>query len=432
MGRVRLASAQSRFGGARITTLLEPVRGVGAATLAADDRFWGSVRDQLEIDPAWIPLATVVRGVTPTVVRQWIEAETARLNRSSPRVVSDPDWLDRVRDKAARLIGARGSEVALTRNTTDGVSTVLLHWPLVAGDEILTTSGEHGHYYGTLAIRAARDRVSVRQFHLPTPAESPAALITAVAQAMGPRTRLVMVCRVTLTGQILPIAEITKLVQARGARVLVDGALSPGHVENDVTGWGCDFFAGNFHKWASGPRGTGIFYVRPELVSRLFPLHGSVTQDRAIVSRHDAASMSKFEEFGGHPESHFYGLEAALDFLERLGIDRIRARLFHLTRYWTAAVVDLPGLRLATKIDPDLAASLVAWEVEGLDSGTLAERLARHRIALGGSDLYAGFFGIPANEPRWLLLANTALCTSRDDLDWFVDRLRIEARAIGR
>lgn len=394
--------------------------------LAQDDDFWAGFRSQYELDPAWIVLSTVVRGVTTRAVRERAAAEAERLNRVTPRIVSDPEWFSRVRGKAARLIGAGPTEVALTRNTTDGITTVLLGWPLNPGDEILTSSGEHGHYYGTLAIRAARDRVGVRQFHLPTPAQSPAELVEAVVRALGPRTRLVLLCRVALTGQILPIREIAAAVHARGARLLVDGALSLGHVEHDVKAWDCDFFAGNFHKWAGGPRGTGIFYVRPDLVKTLMPLYGSVSQEGAVVSRHDAPSMEKFEEYGGHPDWQFYGLEAALDLLQQLGFDRIRARLFELTRHWTSRAAALPGFRAAVSIDPALAASLVAWEVAGVSSDDLTRRLARHRISLGGSDLYAGFFGIPANAPRWLVLTNTAVFTTRAELDRFVRALERE------
>lgn len=416
----------ARAAGATLDQLGARAQAATPAALAQDEEFWLEVRERFELDPDWIVLATVVRGAITREVRERVEAEAARLHALRPRTTSDPDWRARVRAKAAALVGAGAERVALTRNTTEGVTTVLLHWPLRSGDEILTSSGEHGHYYGTLAIRAARDGVRTRTFHLPTPARSAGDLVDAVEQALGPRTRLVMLCRVTLTGQILPIRDIAERVHARGARLLVDGALSVGHVVDDVESWGCDFYAGNFHKWSSGPRGTGIFWVKSELVERLLPLYGSVTQQGRRVPRHGAATMEKFEELGGHPTAHFYGLEAALDLLSTIGVDRIQARLYELTRYWTSELADLPGLRLAVRVDPSLAASLVAWEIAGTSSEELTGRLRRHRIVVGGSDLYDGFFGIPEDQPRWLTLTNTAIFTTRAELDRFAAAVRRE------
>jgi selenocysteine lyase/cysteine desulfurase len=90
------------------------------------------------------------------------------------------------------------------RNTTEGVTTVLLNWPLERGDEILTSSAEHGPFYDTLAQRAARDGVTIRRFHYPAPARSLNEIVDAIDRALSPRTRLVMIGQVVLTGQINP------------------------------------------------------------------------------------------------------------------------------------------------------------------------------------------------------------------------------------
>jgi isopenicillin-N epimerase len=384
-----------------------------------DEAFWTQMRTRFELDPDWLVLATVVRGVTTRAVRERIAAESERQNAFRPRNPPDSEWRERLRGKVAALIGAAPQEVALTRNTTDGITAVLQGWPLNAGDEILTSSQEHSPYYGTLALRAGRDRVTVRSFHLPTPAASPQELAGAVEAALGPRTRLVLLCRVTLTGQILPIQEIAARVHARGARLLVDGALAVGHVANDVHAMGCDFFAGNFHKWACGPRGTGVLYVKSDLIECLPPLYGPEREDKG-------GSMEKFERFGGHPDAHFIALESALDALQAIGMERIQARLFALTRHWVEQARSIPGIRFAARLEPGLCASLMTWEVEGVDSGDLATRLRRQRIALGRTGRFAGFFGIPEAAPRELILTNTSLFTTRSELDRFVAILRRE------
>lgn len=226
-----------------LTRELTRAAGRSAEDLAVDEPFWTAVREAFEQTPGQANLVTVVRGVTPRVVRESIAAESERLNAFRPRAVSDPDWKERVRAKAAAFIGAAGEEVALLRNTTEGVTTVLLNWPLRPGDEILTSSTEHGPFYDTLAFRAARDGVVVRQFHLPAPASSLGAIADAVEAGMTPRTRLVLVGQMSLTGQILPVRAIAERVHARGARLLVDGVLALGQIPTDVKTMDCDFYA---------------------------------------------------------------------------------------------------------------------------------------------------------------------------------------------
>jgi isopenicillin-N epimerase len=123
---------------------LERAAGRSAENLAADEAFWTAVREAFEHTPGQANLVTVVRGVTPRAVRESIAVESERLNAFRPRAVADPDWRERVRAKAAAFIGAASEEVALLRNTTERVTTVLLNWPLRPGDEILTSSTEHG------------------------------------------------------------------------------------------------------------------------------------------------------------------------------------------------------------------------------------------------------------------------------------------------
>jgi selenocysteine lyase/cysteine desulfurase len=148
---------------------------------------------------------------------------------------ADPDWWPRLMKKMAAFVGAPAESVALLRNTTEGVTTVINNWPLLRGDEILTSSAEHGPFYGALAARAARDGVVPKQYHLPAPTTSLDAIVTVVGAALTPRTKLVMFGQVVLTGQIMPVRPIADLVHACGAHLLVDGVLGLGHVPTDVT-----------------------------------------------------------------------------------------------------------------------------------------------------------------------------------------------------
>jgi isopenicillin-N epimerase len=314
-----------------------PPRPAGAPE---DEVFWSDVRARFELVPESVNLVTVVRGVSTRATREIAAAEAERYNTFRPRAQPTLDWKAEVRKRAAAFIGAPVENVALVRNTTEGVTTVLLNWPLARGDEILTSSAEHGQFYDSLEQRAARDGVTITRFHYPAPAPSLDAIVEAIDRAMTPRTRLVMVGQVVLKGQINPVRAIADRVHARGAKLLVDGVLAVGHVETNVVAMDCDFYAAGFHKWGCGPRATAAFYVRPGLVERLPSLFGSGSTNEGgkYVARWNSSEITKYESFGAHPDWQYYALGDALDFLSKIGVARIQPRLFSLTSRWVIRV----------------------------------------------------------------------------------------------
>jgi len=415
-----LGVAPTSWGGAASTGPPEivPPPGRTARQLAGDEAFWSEVRARFEHVPWRTNLVTVVRGVTTRDLQGQIAADNERLNAFRPRPSPDPAWRSRLRNKAAALIGAPATSVALLRNTTEGVGTVLGNWPLRPGDEILTSSAEHEHFYDLLAARASRDGILPRRFHIPAPAASLGEIVDAVEAAMTERTRLVMVCQVVLTGQVMPIRAIADAVHRRGAVLLVDGVLGLGHVETDVSAMDCDFYAAGFHKWGCGPRATAVFYARPGRVESLAPLFGAVEErDGRLSELWASPRMDKYESFGAHPDAHWLGLERAVDLLDSLGVAAIRARLFALTRRWRSRAQEIPGFRAAVALDPEHSAGLTAWELEGRPRLQVARSLREHGVLTGGTGPYAGFFGIPADQPRSLNIANTAIFTSPSDVD---------------
>jgi isopenicillin-N epimerase len=129
-----------------------------------DETFWAFVRSEFELAPEFTNLVSVVRGNFTTTNREIAFNEATRLNHlPAPR--PDPNHEREIRSKVAGFIGAPAGNIAPLRNTTEGVTTVLSNWPLKAGDEILASSAEHWPFYDTLARRAARDSVTIRQFH---------------------------------------------------------------------------------------------------------------------------------------------------------------------------------------------------------------------------------------------------------------------------
>ena len=410
-----------------LRSLVVPPTPAGRGQATDEEDFWSNVRSQFEVTAEVANLVTVVRGVTTRATREALAGETARLNAYQPP--PNPNWKQDLRKKVADFIGASSGSVALLRNTTEGVTTVLSNWPLKRGDEILTSSAEHGHFYDSLAQRAARDGITLRYFHYPAPAKSLGSIVDAVGRALTPRTRLVMLGQVVLFGQINPVRAIADRVHAKGAKLLVDGVLAIGQIPTDVKAMDCDFYAAGFHKFACGPRATAVFYVRPDLIERLPPLFGRFVEDEHGFGRPhwNSVEITKYETFGAHPDAQYFTLANALDFLSGIGLERIQHRLFHLTSRWMSRAQRLPRFRAAVSLNPEHCAGLVGWEVSGIDRLAVRKILTDRQIFVGGTESYKGFFGIPENAPRSLFCPNAGIFTSPADVDRLAEAIEVAA-----
>jgi L-cysteine/cystine lyase len=161
---------------------------------------------------------------------------------------------DRLRAAYAAALGAEAQDVALTTSTTEGIAQVICGLELGSGDEILTSDEEHPGLLGSLAAAREERGASVREVPL-----------AAVAEAVGPRTRLVACSHVSwMTGALAP----PELAEAE-VPVLLDGAQGVGALATDVHALGCDAYAGAGQKWLCGPDGSGMLYLAPRLRERL-------------------------------------------------------------------------------------------------------------------------------------------------------------------
>ncbi|HEY4812876.1 MAG TPA: aminotransferase class V-fold PLP-dependent enzyme [Solirubrobacteraceae bacterium] len=170
-----------------------------------------------------------------------------------------------LRDAYARTLGAQAADVALTTCTTEGMAQVVGGLDLDHGDEILTSDEEHPGLLGALSAARALHGVDVREVPL-----------AEIANAVGPRTRLVACSHVGWVSGSLAPAELAQV----DVPVLLDGAQGVGAVPVDVHALGCDAYSGAGQKWLCGPDSTGMLWVSPAL------------RERISVSRRGYANLS--------------------------------------------------------------------------------------------------------------------------------------------
>jgi isopenicillin-N epimerase len=171
------------------------------------------------------------------------------------------------------FLGVEPARAAWVRNVSEGVSAVLGSLDLRPGDELVISTHGYGAVRMALNQHAARAGARIVEGDFPVGAEDDV-IATAYAAACSPRTRLVVVDRITSpTATVIPVAAVTAAVAAAagdgsaggGARVLVDAAHAPGQLRDDIAAFGADHWVGNLHKWAYTPRGSAILWSRPGL-----------------------------------------------------------------------------------------------------------------------------------------------------------------------
>lgn len=174
--------------------------------------------------------------------------------------------VDRARQSLADFVSCRPADIAPVRNATVGLCTIFQNYPWNAGDEIVVTDHEYSSGQYELDRVAQARGIKVVVAHVPFPIHSAQEITSAVASAITPRTRMVMVSHVTsCSSLIFPVARIADLCHDRAIDLLIDGAHAPGQVEVDIASLNPAFYVGSLHKWLGAPRGASFVYVRRDL-----------------------------------------------------------------------------------------------------------------------------------------------------------------------
>lgn len=332
------------------------------------------------------------------------------------------------RRKVAEFIGAPSPEcIVFTRNATEAINLVSWAWAqphLRPGDEILTTLMEH-HSNLVPWQRVARETGAVLR-HIPLTADGRLDL-SALDGLLTERTRLVAVTHMSnVLGTINPVAELARRAHAVGARILVDGAQSVPHLPINVQELGCDFLAFSGHKML-GPTGIGVLYIRPEVLEELDPFLRGGEMVREVWPDRATWTDPPLKWEAGTPNiADAIALGVAVDYLQALGMERVREHEKELTRYALERfreLEDREGLVVYGPRDLEVRGGILSFhhpEVHPHDLATLLDRQgiavrAGHHCAMPLTRL----LGVPATTRASFYIYNTP-----EEVDALVEALR--------
>ncbi|MFN3307070.1 MAG: aminotransferase class V-fold PLP-dependent enzyme, partial [Candidatus Kapaibacteriota bacterium] len=263
------------FGTSNVNEVVEHVEKYSTSA-SYEYEFWYWVKQAFTVSPNILNLNN--GGVSPQP--RTVQDAFVRYNQISNEGPAYFMWriLDQgrepLRKKLAEIAGCSHEEIAINRNTTEGMNTIIFGLNLKPNDEVVLAKQDYPNVINAWKFREKRDGIKLKWVDLILPSEDKDYLIDSFVSKFTPKTKVVNLTHmINWNGQILPVKEIADEAKKRGILVLVDGAHTFAHLDFKITDLNCDFFATSLHKWLCAPFGTGMLYVRKDLIKDMPPLH---------------------------------------------------------------------------------------------------------------------------------------------------------------
>ena len=356
-------AAEWRSASARIANL-SPELG------AQDEDFWSVIQRAYSVNPNLINLNNGGVSPAPIVVQQAVE----RYNQLSNEGPSYYMWriLDQgrepLREKLSQLAGVQPGEIAINRNSTEALKTIIYGLDLKAGDEVVGTKQDYPNMIEAYRQRAVREGIVYKQISFDFPIEDDNQIVKAYEAAMTPRTKLLHVTHmINWVGQTMPVARISAMAHERGVEVIADGAHSFGLMDFKIPDLQCDYFGTSLHKFLSAPIGTGMMWVKQEKIEKLWPL--------TCNDKPRSADIRKFETLGTRSFPLEQGIGEAINFHEGIGSKRKEERIRYLKNYWASKVREIPKVKLHTSLDAKYSCAICGVSIDGMTPAELENAL---------------------------------------------------------
>ena len=340
--------------------------------LTTDEDFWQLIKQAYTVSPTLLNLNNGGVSPQPKVVQDAVE----RYNQLCNEAPSFHMWqtLDQGREplraKLATLAGCSPEELAINRNTSEALETVIFGLRLKEGDEVVLSKQDYPNMRHAWIQRASRDGIVLKWLSINYPSEDKNDLIDQYVSSFTENTKVVHLTHIlNWNGQILPVAEIALEAQKRGIEVIVDAAHTFAHLVYTIPSLNCDYWGTSLHKWLGAPFGTGLLYVKKEKIKNLYPLFAAPNPEED--------NIRKFEHLGTRSFAIEQAIGHAIDFHWMIGSERKFKRLHYLKNYWAEQIQDIPNVQLLTSLHPDFGGAIALIAIDGQKPEKTAQLLQR-------------------------------------------------------
>ena len=362
-------SANSLFNqlhAADIQSANQKVNHLSATDIATDEDYWSVIQQAFTVSPSIINLNNGGVSPSPRVVQEAVE----RYNKLSNEGPSYFMWriLDQgrepLRQKLADLAGCSAEEIAVNRNATEALNTVIFGLNLKAGDEVIGTKQDYPNMINAWKQRSLREGIKYTQISFHFPIENDEEIVRAYENAITPQTKIIHVTHIiNWVGQIMPVKKIADMAHQHGIEVICDSAHAFGLLDFNIPDLGCDYWGTSLHKFLSAPIGSGMLWIKKDKIEKIWPL---VCNDNP-----KSDNIRKFETLGTRSFPIEQGIGEAVNFQTAIGSKRKEERIRYLKNYWATRVKDIPKVKIHTSLNAKYSCAICGVSVDGMTPGEL-------------------------------------------------------------
>ena len=353
----------------------------------SESEYWQRIRLEYSVSANIINLNNGGVSPQPKLVQETFE----HYNRMSNEGPSYYMWriLDQgreaLRSSLAALAGTKSSELALNRNATEALVTVIMGIPLQKGDEVVLSRWDYPNMINAWKWREKRDGIKLVWVEHPAVSENQQELSDRYIRLFSPKTKVVHITHlINWNGQVMPVKPIADKARERGILSIADCAHSFAHLVFDVPALGADFMGTSLHKWLCAPFGSGLLYVQSEKIASLPPMFPG--------EKPESDDIRKFETLGTRSFPTELAVGRAIDFHESIGSQRKFDRLFYLKNYWTSQAAQIKGVKIHTPQSSAWSGAIALFSVEGWKPSEIESELFKkwgiHSVAIDWENIH--------------------------------------------
>ncbi len=346
------------------------VQHLSADAVAMDEDYWSVIQQAYTVNSNFINLNNGGVSPSPRVVQEAVE----RYNQLTNQGPSYYMWriLDQGREplryKLAEMAGCNTEEIAINRNATEALNTVIFGLDLKTGDEVIGTKQDYPNMIQAWKQREMREGIVYKQLNFQFPIENDAEIVKAFENAITPKTKIIHITHIiNWIGQILPARKIADMAKSHGIEVIVDGAHSFGLLDYQIPDLNCDYFGTSLHKFLSAPIGSGMLWIRKEKIAKIWPL--------LCNGDPKGTDIRKFETLGTRSFPIEQGIGEAVNFQMAIGGKRKEDRIRYLKNYWAKKVAEVPKVKIHTSFKPEYSCAICGVSIDGMTPGELDNAL---------------------------------------------------------
>ncbi len=374
---------------------------------------WESIRTEFLYEQENSYLNTASLGLSPKLVVQTINESIVDLEKKG----RDGRWLFKdCRAKLAKLVNASEEEIAITRNATEGMNIVARSLKLKEGDEILLS--KHEHIGGSAPWLALQKEIGVKIKVIDLDL-SGLKNLQLIKDAVSEKTKVISLSHLLCTtGMVLPAKEIAAFCREKKIYSCLDGAQALGCIPTDLKEINPDFYIASGHKWLFGPKGTGMLYINSSVIDECKPTFVGAYTDSdfdLLNQQMEYRTVAEREEYGTRNASIVKGMEASIDFIQAIGIEKIKKRGMELSNYLREALNEINSIEILSPSAEEYASPILTFRFKGSPNAEIVS-LLRSNNNLVIRHIYEG--GLDA------IRISNAIYNSEKDLDRLINAVK--------